>query len=259
MLIPLTLLAAITSGCAVQKQNIRGFNLVSVDEERELGNKFAAEVEKQHTVVKDPELQRYVDALGKKLLTGAREINFDYQFKVVKDDSVNAFAIPGGHVYIHTGLLKAADSEAELAGVLAHEINHVVARHGTQQLTQRYGYSMILSLVLGKDPNMIAQLAASMFGEAGLLAYSRGMEAQADYLGVETMDKAGFDPSGMTRFFKKLDGMGKENPSKLARFFSSHPLTQDRVREVQDQIKALPPRQYQADSPEFLSMKRRIP
>src|SRR5574340_274384 len=144
LLLPIVLmLAGLGSGCAVNQADIRGFNLISIEDEKQLGDKFAVEVEKQYAVVNDPQLQGYVEKIGRRLLTGAREVDFNYTFKVVKDDSVNAFAIPGGHVYVNTGLIKAAQNETELAGVMAHEINHAVARHGTRQLTQQYGYSLI--------------------------------------------------------------------------------------------------------------------
>ena len=172
------------AGCAVNQSDIRGFNLISIDEEKQLGDKFAVEVEKQHKVVADAEVNRYVDKVGRRLLTGAREVSFTYVFKVVQDPSVNAFAIPGGHIYVNAGLIKAAQNEDELAGVMAHEINHAVARHGTRQLTQQYGYSLVVQLLLGENPNLLAQLTASMFGQFGGMAYSRGMESQADYLGV---------------------------------------------------------------------------
>lgn len=256
----LMLVAGFGSGCATGKSNIHGFNLISVDEEKQLGDKFAAEIEKQATVVTDPEVQAYVDQMGKKLLTGAREVKFDYTFKVVKDDSVNAFAVPGGHVYLQTGLLKAAETEEELAGVLAHEINHVVARHSTRQLTQQYGYSLLLQLVLGQNPGLVSQIAASLVGKAGALAYSRGMESQADYLGVETMHKAGYNPEGILRFFKKLDSMNKQDPNALTRFFSSHPLTADRIQEVREEIAKLPPTKYAGSNPAaFAKVKEKLP
>ncbi|KAF0221189.1 MAG: peptidase M48 [Geobacteraceae bacterium] len=261
LLLPFILfLAGLGSGCAVNQTAISGFNLISVEDEKQLGAKFALEIEKQYTVVNDPELQGYVDRLGKRLLAGAREVEFDYTFKAVKDDSVNAFAIPGGHIYVNTGLIKTAQNETELAGVMAHEINHAVARHGTRQLTQQYGYALLLQLVLGDNPSLVAQLAASMFGKAGFMAYSRGMETQADYLGVETMYRTGYNPEGMLTFFEKLDSMHKESPGGLTQFFSSHPLTGERIQRVKEEIAKLPPRSYQfsGDNSEFRKIQGRL-
>lgn len=259
LVMSMMVLTGLGSGCAVNKESIHGFNLISIDQEKELGDKFAAEIEKQATVVNDPVIQAYVDQMGKKLLTGAREVKFDYVFKVVKDDTVNAFAIPGGHVYVQTGLLKAAETEDEVAGVLAHEINHVVARHSTRQLTQQYGYSILLQLLLGQNPGLLSQIAGSFVGKAGALAYSRGMESQADYLGVETMAKAGYDPKGIVMFFQKLDSMNKRDPNALAQFFSTHPLTSDRIEEVKAEIAKLPPRKYTAENPAaFAKVKEKL-
>ena len=246
LLFPVLMLSMV-SGCAVNKSTVGGFNLISVDEEKQLGEKFAVEIEKQHKVVNDPEVQSFIDGVGKRLLTGVREVDFPYTFKVVQDDSINAFAIPGGHTYVNTGLLKAADSETELAAVMAHEINHVVARHSTRQMTQQYGYALIASILLGNQGEL-SKLAADMFGKAGTLYYSREMESQADYLGVETMYKAGYNPQGMVTFFKKLETAGQSEPGKISKYFSTHPATQERITSIQEEISKLPPKSYSPDS-----------
>ena len=233
------LLMLMASGCAINTQDIRGFNIISVEEEKGLGAKFAVEVEKQHKMLNDPEVDAYLDRMGKRLLTGVRQVDFAYQFKAVQDNDVNAFAIPGGNVYINTGLIKAAKNEHELAGVVAHEVNHVVARHGTRQMTQQYGYALVLQMVLGDNPGLLTQIATSLFGQAGSMAYSRGMETQADVLAVETMAKAGYDPNGMASFLGTLKGMQQQSPGQLAKFFSSHPDTGDRVQQVQAEIAKL--------------------
>ncbi|GAB7026220.1 M48 family metallopeptidase [Geotalea toluenoxydans] len=254
------LLLFIGNGCAVNPERVGGFNLISVEEEKQLGEKFAAEIEKEQKVVKDPEVQAYINRIGEKLLTGVEKVEFPYTFKVVKDDNINAFAIPGGHTYVNTGLIKAAESEDELAAVMAHEINHVVARHSTRQLTQQYGYSLLLQLVLGQDPNLLAQLASQLFGKAGSLYYSRGMESQADYLGVKTMYNAGYNPAGMEKFFQKLQAENKQEPGKLTKFLSSHPLTSERIQNVKAEIGKLPPKPFGASqaSPEFSRIKAKL-
>jgi predicted Zn-dependent protease len=254
----LLMITGLSSGCAVSKDDIRGFNIISLQEEKQLGARFVVEVEKQRKVVTDPQVQGYLDRLGNRLLTGVRAREFDFTFKAVRDDSVNAFAVPGGHVYVHTGLIKAAQNETELASVMAHEINHVVARHGTQQLTQQYGYGLVIQLILGQNPNLLAQLASTLFGQGAFMAYSRSMENQADYLGVETMYRAGYDPRGMISFFKKIDTINQRNPGALEQFFSSHPMTGERLRNVQIEISKLPPKTFREDSLEFNRIKAGI-
>jgi predicted Zn-dependent protease len=258
LLLLLLMLAGFLSGCAINQSDIRGFNLISLEDEKQLGQKFSAEVEKQQTMVTDPSVQNYVNQLGRRLLTGVQVVEFEYTFKVVKDNDVNAFAVPGGHIYVNSGLIKAARNESELAGVMAHEINHAVARHGTRQLTQQYGFVLVSQLVLGQNPNALAQLAASLFGQAGTMSYSRSMENQADYLGVQTMYYAGYNPNGMATFLSQLDVMSRNNPGTLARFFSTHPMTADRVRNVKTEIAQLPPKTYREDNTEFNRIQARL-
>lgn len=258
VIVIMLLTAGLSTGCAVNQENIRGFNLISLEEEKQLGDRFAKEVEKQQRVVTDPQVQTYVNRLGNRLLTGVRAREFDYTFKVVKDDSVNAFAVPGGHIYLHSGLIKTARNETELAAVVAHELNHGVARHGTQQLTQQYGLALVSQLVLGQNQNLLAQLAASLFGQGATMSYSRGMENQADFLAVETMYRSGYDPRGMVDFFSKLDKISQRSPGKMEQFFSSHPLTAERIQRVQGEIAKLPPKAFKDDSAEFNRIKPRI-
>ena len=247
-MLPVMIAVSLVSGCATTQSGLGGFNLISVEEEKQLGDKFAVEIEKQHKIVKDPEVQNYINRLGGRLMTGVRSVDFPYTFKVVEDKSINAFAVPGGHTYVNTGLIKAADSETELAAVMAHEINHVVARHSTRQMTQQYGYQLVVGLLLGSQGD-IAKLAADLFGKAGSLYYSREMESEADSLGVETMYKAGYNPQGMVTFFKKLEAVGQREPSKIAQFFSSHPQTSERIQEIQQEITAkYPAKSFTADS-----------
>lgn len=251
----------VLGGCAANMGDIQGFNLISIEEEKQLGDKFVIEIEKQHKVSPDRDANAYVDRLGRRLLSGAKDVPFPFTFKVVIDDSVNAFAVPGGHIYVNTGLIKAAASEDELAAVMAHEINHGVARHGTRQMTQQYGYNLVLQILLGDNPGMLTQLATSLFGNAGTMAYSRSMENQADYLGVETMARAGYNPNGMLTFFTKLDAMGGgKSSSQVAQFFSSHPLTTERLERVKTAIAQLPPMKYSGatDKNEFTRIQARV-
>lgn len=264
MLMPLLVSLTVLFGCATtdtsasNMSKIGGFNLISVNEEKQLGDKLAVEVEKQYKVVNDPEVQAYINRVGQRLLTGVQKVEFPYTFKVVEDKSINAFAIPGGHTYVNTGLIKAASSETELAAVMAHEINHVVARHSTKQLTKQYGYQMIAGLLLGNQ-GQLAQIAADLFGKAGMMYYSREMESQADYLGVQTMYKAGYNPEGMVTLFQKLEATAKENPGALNKFFSSHPQTPDRIQNIQKEIAQLPPKHYPDGSEaEFNKIKARV-
>jgi len=257
LLLPIMMSLSLIAGCATSQSSVGGFNLISVEEEKQLGEKFKVEIEKQHKVVNDAELQSYINRVGAKLMTGVRTVEFPYTFKVVQDNSINAFAIPGGHTYVNTGLIKAAESETELAAVMAHEINHVVARHSTRQMTQQYGYQLVVGLLLGSQGE-ISKLAADLFGKAGSMYYSREMESQADFLGAETMYKAGYNPQGMVTFFRKLETAGQGDPGKIATFFSSHPETAERIQSVQEEIAKYPAKSFSAETGEFARMKAKV-
>ena len=224
-----------------------GFNLFSKAQDVQLGKEAAAEIEKQYEVVSNPELQRYIDTIGKRLTSSRRASDFPYSFKVVSDDSINAFALPGGPMFIHTGLIKAAENEAQLAGVMAHEISHVALRHGTNQVSKAnliqlpaaLGGQMAGGGLLGT----IAQAGIGIGANSALMKFSRGAETQADTNGTLILSDAGYNPLEMARFFEKLGADGAKQ-SRVAEFFSSHPSPGNRVKAVEGLITQLPRKEY---------------
>src|SRR5258707_1186762 len=185
-----------------------GFNLFSKEQDIQLGSEAAAEVEKKMTVVKDPALNQYIQKIGKRLASAPEAGDYPYSFKLVADDSINAFALPGGPTFVHTGLIKAADNEAQIAGVLAHEISHVALRHGTNQASKAQMVQMPTALAgsMMKSRSMLGQLSKMGIGlgaNSVLLKFSREAESQADLLGTQIMAKAGYQPVEMARFFQK--------------------------------------------------------
>jgi len=172
--------------------------------------------------------------------------------------------VPGGYVYVNLGLLRAARNESEVAGVLAHEIGHVVGRHGAKQLTKRYGLEILIRMATGDDPTLTEQIVGTVLevGATGLLLkYSRHDEAEADRLAVQNTYDAGFDPNGLASFFEMLlKEEGRGTPSKLERILSTHPPTAERIRAVRAQIAKLPPRtDLKTDSPEFRQIQAILP
>ncbi len=203
-------------------------------QEAKLGEQVAAEIEQQYPKHPSMKLQRAIRDLGRSLTAQAADTpkGIEYTFTVLDaPDTINAFAIPGGHVYVLTGLIKAADDEAELAGVLAHEISHVSQRHVAERLVAAFGLQAIAAAALGESPGLIATLAAQIAGQGFLLKYSRDQERQADSVGAGYMRKAGWDPSGMVSFFQKL--LDEPQPPV---FLSSHPLPEERVENLEAQI-----------------------
>jgi predicted Zn-dependent protease len=164
-----------------------------------------------------------------------------WEFHVVADPEVNAFNVPGGHVYVNTGLIATADNASELAAVVAHEVAHGVSRHGTEQLTRGYGLNLLAGLVLGEDPAAYERLLAQLAGAGTIARFSRGAETEADDLGYAYMVRAGYHPRGMQTIFEELLSRRRSSPGAVERFFATHPLTEDRIDRVRERIAREPP------------------
>ncbi|MGZ5178667.1 MAG: M48 family metalloprotease, partial [Burkholderiales bacterium] len=190
---------------------------LSRDQETQLGKQFAGQVEREMEVVRNPEIERWLNQIGQNLAKTPQANAYPYYFKLVNDDSINAFALPGGPMYVHTGLLKAADSEGEVAGVLAHEMSHVALRHSAAQLSKQQTYGTLFQIVglaagtLTADQNgqcgmvcQITQAGTSLGQNSVLMKFSRGYEHDADLNGARMMSSAGYDPMQLPLFFEKL-------------------------------------------------------
>ncbi len=237
-----------------------GWNLFSKEQDIQLGKEAAAQIEKQYTVVRDANVVNYIRRIGTKLASAPEAGGYPYTFQVVADSSINAFALPGGPAFVHTGLLAAADNEAQVAGVLAHEIAHVALRHGTNQASKANLIqlpAMIASGMLGKSGSMLGQLTQLGIGlgaNSVLMKFSRTVESDADLLGTRIMAKAGYNPLEMARFFEKLEAAGG---ARGPQFFSDHPNPGNRVKAVEAEIRYLPQANYtNGDAAEFARMQR---
>jgi predicted Zn-dependent protease len=235
------------------------FNLISIDEEWKLGQQLAQDVATQVRLSNDPTLNNYVRSVGQKIVaqTPAPFNQLPWDFHVVEDPAINAFAIPGGHVYVNTGLIENSDNAAELAGVMAHEISHVVARHSTEQMTRQYGLSILAGLVLGQNPGQLSQIAAQIVAGGALARFSRDAEAEADELGIKAMAAAGYNPIGMATMFEELLEHQQSQPSRVEQFFSTHPLTAERASAARRRAEALGARGA-LDEPGFQQAKARV-
>lgn len=230
----LVLVAVIGCGSAGIGQG--GFNLVPVDQEWAMRSDLQQQVRREMRVSDSD----YLDIVGRRLAGQTALGNRRWDFDLVRNDQVNAFNLPGGLVYVHTGLVREADTLDELASVMAHEIAHGASRHGTQLMTRAYGYNAIAGLVLGRNPGMTQQVLAQLVGTGVLTDYSRSAEHEADRLGVAYMYQAGYDPRGASSFMKELLSLRRSRPNKVAQFFSSHPMTEDRIRNIDAAIAKLP-------------------
>jgi predicted Zn-dependent protease len=238
-----------------------GVNFYSIEKEIALGKQLAQEVERSAKVIEDPIVSEYVNRLGQNLVRNS-DAKVPFTIKVLDSSDVNAFALPGGFMFVNSGLVLKTESEAELAGVLAHEIAHVAARHGTKQATrgQIANIASIPLIFMGGWAGYAIRQASGLMIPMGFLKFSRGMEKQADHLGLEYMFKAGYDPTAFVDFFERVQTLEKKKPGTLAKIFSSHPPTDDRLKlaqkEIETELKAQP--EYVVDTSEFHAVRDRL-
>jgi predicted Zn-dependent protease len=213
-------------------------NLFSVQQDVQAGRQAAGQVERQMPMLRDAQVTSYVNAIVRRLAAQAPGPEFAYQAKVVNSAEINAFALPGGYLYVNRGLISAVRNEAELAGVLAHEIAHVAERHGTEQATKAYGAQAgvgLLAQILGGRDRRLGlpeQIIGSLGVNAAFMKFSRNAEHEADRVGAQIMARAGYDPMAMATFFDLLQARKRSNPNAVAKFFSSHPPASDRSARI---------------------------
>jgi predicted Zn-dependent protease len=241
------------AGCAVSQQ-----------QEVQLGNSYAAQIDTQLPLIRDAQVVQYVNFLGDSLAKVTDTRGLQWHFNVVDSKEVNAFAVPGGWIYINRGLVERAQNMSQVAGVIGHEIGHVTRRHTVQQMQQAQGANVgvLLACTLTKVCESGAGQSAINIGGSALFAkFSRTDEAQADQEGVSTTIKARIDPNGIPEMFRILLDERKSNPTAVDAFFASHPLEEDRITATKAQIATYPPAQLVGltrDTPEFQAFKRRL-
>ncbi len=219
MIMAFSLFNCATTGPGGKKSLI----LVSTADEVSIGQNMSKEVESQNKVIENPVVENYVDGIGQKLAKLSDRSDLQYHFKVLDSKEINAFACPGGFIYVYSGLLKTMDNEAQLAGVMAHEIGHVVARHSVKRLQQVLGLQVLLSIALGES-SQLTQQAVGTGLTVILQGYSRDNEYEADYDGALYMTKAGYNPQGMIQLFQKFVAMEQDRKTTaLDKLFESHP------------------------------------
>ena len=228
-----------------------GANKYSLERERKLGHALAQHVELSSKLVTDPVIAEYLNRLGQRIV-GNSDAQVPFTIKVIESDEINAFTLPGGYLYVDTGLILAADNEAEVAGVMAHEVAHVAARHETRAKTRKeiWRYASI-PLVFG-GLGVVTPMLFMKFG--------RDAEREADLLGLEYEYAAGYDPQAFIQFFEKLQTKEEQKQNLVAKAFATHPPTEDRIRRAQKEISSLLPdkAEYVVDTSEFQEVKARV-
>jgi len=237
---------------------------VSTQQEVEIGTNYASQISKELPLVKNPEVNRYITALGDSLAKVADQRNLDWHFFVVDSRDVNAFAVPGGYVYVNRGLIERATTVAQVAGVLGHEIGHVTRRHSIKQMQKAQGANIgatLLCTLTSACNSDLANAALSIGANAAFAKFSRTDETEADEEGVRNAIKAGYDPNGIPEMFEILMNERKTRPTDVDRFFASHPMEESRIADTKRLIAAYPPAQLKGltrDTPAFQAFKRRV-
>ena len=247
---------------AIGDRNVSGkVNWYSIEKEIGIGKQYAQEVERASKVVDDPIISEYVNRVGQNLVRNS-DAKVPFTIKVLDAEDVNAFALPGGFFFVNTGLIMKAENEAELAGVMAHEIAHVAARHGTRQAT-RGTIAQLATIPLifwGGWAAYGVRQATSILLPLGFLQFSRSFESEADMLGLQYMYKTGYDPTAFVDFFEKLQTLEKKKPGTLSKAFSTHPPTDNRIKEAQKNIQEILAEkpEYVLNRSEFNDVKNRL-
>lgn len=238
-------------------------NFYSLDKEMAIGRQLAQEVEREAKIVDDPLVSEYVNRVGQNLVRHS-DAKVPFTFKLIDAPELNAFALPGGYVFVYTGLIRVADEEDEFAGALAHEIAHVAARHLTCRATK--GELVSIAAAMGSIftgggwTGYATRQAAGVAVPMTLLSFSRHDESEADYLGVQYMYAAGYDPNGILSIFEKMEALERQKSGAIARAFASHPMDSDRIAKTEKEIDAILPAmpQYVVNTSEYTAMRKRV-
>jgi predicted Zn-dependent protease len=236
--------------------------LVSDAHEQAIGLSIVEELEASDDfqLLGDPEVDAYITQLSLRVIEASPlRRDFPFTFKVVINDQVNAFALPGGHCYVQTGLISAAESESELVGVIAHEVSHVTCGHHRNMIANEFLVNTAQGLVFSEESPAVAVAAAKIASGVGMLSFSRRQESEADRVGAEAMWGAGWDPRGLRDFFARLREMEGSDPGAIERMLRSHPATTDRIAQLDTQITAFPQRgDLLTDTPRFHFIQERV-
>src|SRR5579884_1095330 len=249
----------LTAAAGAQPRNLKpGWNLFSPQQDVQVGREASAEIQSKLRIVHNPDLNAYIDRLGHILMRSPHAGAWPYTFHVVYDKNINAFSLPGGPIYVNTGAIEACDNEAQLAGVMAHEMSHIELRHATNQISKAKAVelpALLLGALTGNGIlGTLTRAGIGLTANSVLLKFSRSAEAEADYNGVEIMADAGFNPLELANFFEKLEK--QSGNSRVMQFLSDHPNPGDRVQSIHDEVRQIPRRPYAEDQTgRFAAMK----
>ena len=234
-------------------------NIFSDEEELTIGKAFDEQHAKEVKFYTDPVVTSYINNLGQTLVKQSKRKNIRYTFRVVDSKEINAYAVPGGFIYVNLGLIRAVRTESELAFVIGHEIGHIVGRHSMKRLTQAYGFEILKQIILDEDSSELTKLVSDILTAGILFKYSRDNERESDFYGINNVYDIGISPEGGINFFETLQKLQKREPTKLENLISTHPVHSERISNVRSQINGLPPKSnLKTNSSRFQQVKQRI-
>jgi predicted Zn-dependent protease len=248
------MLACVTTGPGGKKSIV----VIPTESEIEIGKEVVKDVESKERVLNDPQVQNYVENVGRKLANVCDRKDVKFSFKVLDSNEINAFACPGGFIYIYKGLMKQLDNEAQLAGVLGHEVGHIVARHSMKRLQAAYGYNILMEVALGGKMSQTAQQMVNAAAGLILLGYGRDNEYEADDYGILYAKKAGYNPKGMIQVFEKFKQMEGHPPNTFEKLLMSHPPASDRINNGNKQIQKIGGTNLPLKETEYAAIKAKL-
>jgi predicted Zn-dependent protease len=239
--------------------------MASTQQEVQLGAEYARQIEAQLPIVRDPEVARYITLLGNTIAERADDRSLQWSFKIVDAPDINAFAVPGGFIYVNRGLIEKSASMSELAGVLGHEIGHVTMRHSMDQMRKAQGANVLTAVGCVFAPSFcnsaLGSAAVQVGGAFAFSKFSRDHETEADRVGLQYVVRAGIDPRGMPAMFRTLQAESRRNPGMVEGWFSSHPMAEDRAAQTEAMIRQIDPvilQSLTADTEQFRAFKARL-
>jgi predicted Zn-dependent protease len=232
--------------------------IIPTESEVEIGKEVVRDVESKERVLNDPQVQNYVSDVGRRVANVCDRKDVKYSFKVLDNNEINAFACPGGYIYIYKGLMKQMDNEAQLAAVLAHEVGHIVARHSMKRLQTVYGYSILMEVALGDKLSQSAQQMVDAAAGLILLGYGRDNEYEADDYGILYAKKAGYNPKGMIQIFEKFKQLEGNPPNTFEKLLSSHPPARDRINNGNKEIQKIGGANLPYKESEYAAIKAKL-
>lgn len=252
-------LIPILLGCATSGSKKGGFDLISIEEEIRLGQTIADEISKRFAIIEDKEISEYFQRIGRGIADNSDWTGLDYKFSIINTSDLNAFSVLGGHVFISRGLVERADNLSQTACLIAHEIGHIVSRHGTKQLMKAYGMAVSSQSILGENPDLYQDIVDHLFKSGSILDYGEKNEFKACELAVDYAWKTGYDPRGLITILEKIQVMEIEDVNAVARYQLTHPRVDKRLKYVAKLIANLPSKSgLKMDMDEFQAVKMRL-